>query len=310
MRSLALRWLVVVVLLASGAVGRAAQDTVTVEELLHAGRLWVQANLDETTLHSLGADPQALDRLLQQFQQRLQGGYVVDLAALKATAQALVPLLEAHEETQPYAAWLKSRLDYLEVAEQLRPPATPGKAAPATPSNPTAEQARKVWRKQLQARPWPKGAQTLVPVLKPLFLAQGVPAQLVWLAEVESTFDPAARSPAGALGLFQLMPTTARAQGLSLWPRDQRRDPEKSATAAARQLHALHHQFKDWRLALAAYNAGAGRVAGLLQKSKAKTFDAIAPRLPAETQMYVPKVEAVLLKREGVLIGGLQSWAN
>jgi hypothetical protein len=81
MRSLALRWLVVVVLLASGAVGRAAQDTVTVEELLHAGRLWVQANLDETTLHSLGADPQALDRLLQQFQQRLQGGYVVDLAA-------------------------------------------------------------------------------------------------------------------------------------------------------------------------------------------------------------------------------------
>ena len=301
-----LRWLLVLLLLASRSRCLAADETATVEELLQTGRVWAQENLDEATLRSLGADPAALDRLMQELQRRLQGDYVVDLAALKDTAHALVPWLEAHDETQPYAAWLKSRLDYLDVAEELRPPVGPGQAAPSTPSNPTPDQERKVWRKQLQTRPWPSAAQACVPILKPLFVAQGVPGELVWLAEVESTFDASARSPAGAVGLFQLMPITAQEQGLSLWPRDQRRDPQKSATAAAKQLRALHDQFKDWRLTLAAYNAGAGRIAGLLKKRKAKSFDAIAPHLPAETQMYVPKVEAVLLKREGVLLSGLK----
>jgi membrane-bound lytic murein transglycosylase D len=138
-----------------------------------------------------------------------------------------------------------------------------------------------------------------VPELKPVFAAQKIPPQLVWLAEVESGFDRRALSPAGAAGMFQLMPDTARRFGLSLWPRDQRYQPEPSATASARYLKYLHDRFKDWRLALAAYNAGEGAVQKLLDRYKTDSYDIIAQHLPAETQMYVPRIEAVLLQREG-----------
>ena len=128
---------------------------------------------------------------------------------------------------------------------------------------------------------------------------------MVWLAEVESSFDARVRSPAGAAGLFQLMPATAKSYGLKTSPSDQRLQPEDSARAAAKYLGHLHGQFKDWRLALAAYNAGEGTVQKLLERHKARTFDAIATHLPAETQMYVPKVEATLLRREGVELSRL-----
>jgi membrane-bound lytic murein transglycosylase D len=116
---------------------------------------------------------------------------------------------------------------------------------------------------------------------------------------VESSFDRRALSPAGAAGLFQLMPDTAKRFGLSLWPRDQRYQPEPSATASAQYLKYLHDRFRDWRLALAAYNAGEGTVQKLLDQYKTHSYDDIAEHLPAETQMYVPRVEAVLRQREG-----------
>jgi membrane-bound lytic murein transglycosylase D len=65
-------------------------------------------------------------------------------------------------------------------------------------------------------------------------------------------------------------------------------------------LKFLHDRFKDWRLALAAYNSGEGTVQRLLQRHQGRSFDDIAGRLPAETQMFVPKVEAVILRREGI----------
>ncbi len=136
--------------------------------------------------------------------------------------------------------------------------------------------------------------------MKPIFAAQKVPPQLVWLAEVESSFDPRARSPVGAAGLYQLMPGTAKSLGLSLRPSDQRQQPDKSALAAAKYLRYLYDRFKDWPLALAAYNAGEGRIRSLLEQHKARTFDQIAIHLPVETQMYVPKLEATLRRREGV----------
>jgi membrane-bound lytic murein transglycosylase D len=95
------------------------------------------------------------------------------------------------------------------------------------------------------------------------------------------------------------MPETARAQGLSTFPFDQRYRPEKNARASARYLRALHRRFKDWPLALAAYNAGETRVAALLSRHRAKSFGDIARYLPAETQMYVPRIDAVLQRREG-----------
>jgi membrane-bound lytic murein transglycosylase D len=61
----------------------------------------------------------------------------------------------------------------------------------------------------------------------------------------------------------------------------------------------LHEQFGDWRLALAAYNSGEGTVQKLLERYRAKSYDEIAAHLPAETQMFVPRVEAAVFRREG-----------
>jgi membrane-bound lytic murein transglycosylase D len=102
------------------------------------------------------------------------------------------------------------------------------------------------------------------------------------------------------------MPATARTLSLSTRPRDERLQPEKNARAAAKYLRYLYGRFGDWRLALAAYNVGETRVHNLLKRQKARTFDAIAGRLPAETQMYVPKVEATLRLREGRTLGDLK----
>ena len=148
----------------------------------------------------------------------------------------------------------------------------------------------------------PPGALEYVARLKPIFLAEGVPAELVWLAEVESGFDTLARSPIGAVGLFQLMPETAKSLGLALTPLDQRLQPERNARAAARYLKFLHGMFHDWRLAVAAYNGGEGLVGRLLERRGAHSYDEIAAELPAETQMYVLKVEATILRREGIAL--------
>jgi transglycosylase-like protein with SLT domain len=148
----------------------------------------------------------------------------------------------------------------------------------------------------------PPEAWEYVARLKPIFLAEGVPAELVWLAEVESKFDTLARSPIGAVGLFQLMPDTATSLGLALAPWDQRLQPEKNARAAARYLKVLHGMFHDWRLAIAAYNGGEGLVGRLLERRGAHSYDEIAAELPTETQTYVPKVEVIILRREGVAL--------
>jgi membrane-bound lytic murein transglycosylase D len=171
----------------------------------------------------------------------------------------------------------------------------PGTTIPAPP----LKIQRTAWDKALEQRPMPRLAQTYLPRIKRIFELEGVPPELAWVAEVESSFDPGARSPAGAAGLFQLMPMTARQMRLSSWPRDERLQPEKNAHAAAKYLRHLHDRFHDWRLALAAYNVGETRVETLLKGAKTRSFDAISSRLPAETQMYVPKIEATLRKREG-----------
>jgi len=277
---------------------------VTLPELLQDAQRWAQDNLDTNVLNAL---PTLDDRAVQQFwreiQQLFQGDYVVDLAALRQTAHAVLPLLESHEETQPYAAWLTAQMDYLDVADEILitiPPPKVETNQPAPPrTNPSAQTERAIWVRKIAGRPWSASAKEYVPLLKPIFAAQKVPPELVWLAEVESSFDRRAESPAGAAGLFQLMPETAKRFGLSLWPRDQRYQTEASATASARYLKYLYDRFQDWRLALAAYNSGEGTVQKLLGRYKTRNYDVIAGHLPAETQMYVPRVEAVVLQREG-----------
>jgi membrane-bound lytic murein transglycosylase D len=286
-------------------------DSMTLDDLVQSADQWAKENLDEDALRALQeVDRDKVKQFFNDVQKQFHGEYVVDLASLKDTAKAVLPLLEGCEETQPYAAWLKAQLDYLEVADQFRLIIPPPKVEPGQPpkpaTNPPPKMEREIWVKKLADRPWPEASKPYVPSLKPIFTAQKVPPELVWVAEVESSFDPRARSPAGAAGLFQLMPATAKRYGLPTWPLDHRLRPDESARAAAKYLEYLHAHFKDWRLALAAYNAGEGTVEKLLQRHKARTFDAIATYLPAETQMFVPRVEATLARREGLKLSQLR----
>ena len=289
----------------------AQEKTSPLDDLFKSAGQWARENLDDQVLDVLKqADQEAARALFKEMERRLQNENVYDLGQLKGAATRLLPVLQQNKETKPYAEWLWTHLDYLDVADELRrrmqgPPPKPGAPAPP-PASPTPEAQRTVWDKQMEKRPVPVGAQTYVPRLKPIFLAGGVPAEMVWLAEVESSFNPEARSPVGAAGLFQFMPVTAKSVGLSLSPLDERLNPEKSARGPRRSICGISMvAFGDWRLTFAAYNAGETRVANLLTQLKTRSYYAIAPKLPSETQLYVPKIEATLRKREGVTMTAL-----
>jgi membrane-bound lytic murein transglycosylase D len=295
----ALRRIAIAALLAVLLTGRAfAQQPSEFDEFARNVEAWMRDNLDESVLHILNqVDRQQVRALFDELMASMRKEDVYQLAALKEAARNVLPILEQFEETQPYASWLKTHLDYFDVADQLKREGQP---------KPAPETQRTLWDKQFQKRPLPARAQKYVSRLKPLFVAQDAPAALVWVAEVESSFDPTARSPAGAVGMFQLMPATARSLSLALSPRDERLDPDKSAQAAAKYLRYLYGRFKDWRLALAAYNCGETRVQNLLARHKTRSYSAIASWLPAETQMYVPKIEATLRKREAISLASLR----
>jgi membrane-bound lytic murein transglycosylase D len=305
--------IVVLLVIAPGAWAQTNAVELDLEGTMDAVQQFAEENLDDDVLAAFqGVDRDRVRDFLRQCQDYLQGDSVVDVAQLKNAAPLVLPLLDAHDETQPYAAWLRSRLDYFDAAAELAtnapPPKPPAGSTNAVPivQNPTYAVEQQLWIKKVAPRPWPGPAKKYVPQLKAIFAAEHVPAELVWLAEVESGFDARARSPVGALGMFQLMPETARSLGLRRWPIDQRKQVETSARAAARYLRYLHGKFGDWRLAVAAYNCGEGTVQRMLKRHGATRYEQIATRLPAETQMYVPKVEATILKREGVRLTSLK----
>jgi membrane-bound lytic murein transglycosylase D len=288
------------------------EPTLDVDALLGAGRAWAAKNLDNRVVETLDQlDEKEVGQVFQDVQRRLQGEYVLDLAALNKTARRTLPLLENSASTRPYAAWLRARLDYFDIAEKLRQsvPQGPQNSRTALPAqtSPTPDAQRNAWNQVLSRKPVPTASELYVERLKPIFAAQRIPTELVWLAEVESAFDPSARSPVGATGLYQLMPNTARSLGLALTPQDERLQPEKSAQAAAIYLRYLHGRFGDWSLALAAYNAGESRLQSIMERYGTRRYDRLARRLPAETQMYVPKVDATLRRREGLGISGLRA---
>ena len=278
------------------------------DDLAQSVEQWMHENLDESVLEALNQiDQERVREFFAELERRFGGTSIYELGSLKETASRLLPVLQKFEETRPYAIWLETHFDYLEASDQMRREAKPAQTnAPIRLPSPSMQVQRTVWNGQLRTRPLPLLARTYVPQLKQIFLSERMPPELAWVAEVESSFDPGARSPAGAAGLFQLMPNTARSLNLSSWPRDERLQPEKNARAAAQYLRSLYHHYGDWRLALAAYNAGETRVDRLLKKQKGGTFDAIASQLPAETQMYVPKIEATLRKREGLVLADLK----
>jgi membrane-bound lytic murein transglycosylase D len=127
---------------------------------------------------------------------------------------------------------------------------------------------------------------------------EGVPQDLIYLAQAESGFHPLAVSRAGARGIWQFMGSRAHGYGLhrNLWV-DDRQDPEKSTRAAARHLRDLYAQFGDWYLAMAAYNSGPGTVQAAVKRTGYADFWELYRRnvLPKETRNYVPIILAVTI---------------
>lgn len=308
-----MRTVVMLAWLLAGARPVCAQDdTVTVADVVEGAREWVDGNLSTNGWMLLpGLNRQTTHQFIHDMQQRFQGEYVIEFVPFQRAGENLVPWLESFPATEPYGAWLKARWDDLQTAAEIPvtipPPEVETNPAVAPRFNLLRAWAQAMWLEKAAADFLPPAVTNYVVRLKGVFLAQKVPPELFWLSEVESGFDVNARSPTGAVGLFQLKPDTARRFGLSLAPSDQRLDPESNARAAAQYLKYLHDRFHDWRLALAAYNAGENTVQRLLDRYHTQNYDVIARRLPSETQLYVPRVEAILERREGVKLSELQT---
>ncbi|HYC93464.1 MAG TPA: transglycosylase SLT domain-containing protein [Thermoanaerobaculia bacterium] len=135
------------------------------------------------------------------------------------------------------------------------------------------------------------------PLIDKALAAEKLPKGLAYLPVIESAYLPTLTSRAGAYGIWQFMPDTAREYGLRVdWWVDERADPERSTAAAAKYLKDLHRMFDDWALALAAYNCGPGRVRRTLNEAGATTFWELLEQglLPRETRGYVPTFYATI----------------
>jgi|HubBroStandDraft_2_1064218.scaffolds.fasta_scaffold27742_2 membrane-bound lytic murein transglycosylase D len=131
------------------------------------------------------------------------------------------------------------------------------------------------------------------------FRKKALPEDLSWIAMVESGYDPSARSPAGALGLWQFMPETGRLYGLTVdrWA-DQRLNVDAATDAAAELMADLYRRFGTWELAVASYNLGYGGMMSLVRRYNTNDFWALSRlegSLPWETSLYVPKLIAIAI---------------
>ena len=125
-----------------------------------------------------------------------------------------------------------------------------------------------------------------------------LPEDLIWVAMIESGFDARAKSPAGAVGLWQFMPATGAVYGLSRNAfMDQRKNPRMASQAAAHHLRDLYQRFGSWDLALAAYNMGYEQLLNAIDKYGTSDFNELARQeaIPAETAAYVPKISAAAI---------------
>jgi membrane-bound lytic murein transglycosylase D len=145
---------------------------------------------------------------------------------------------------------------------------------------------------------WLDRSARYIPVMKDIFREKNLPEDLVYVAMIESGFNPYAISWARAVGPWQFMPQTGKLYGLKIdWWVDERKDPIKSTQAAAEHLKDLHNLFGSWPLAMASYNAGAGKVQRAVLRTRSEDFwDLKASRyIRRETKNYVPKYMAATI---------------
>jgi membrane-bound lytic murein transglycosylase D len=131
-------------------------------------------------------------------------------------------------------------------------------------------------------------------MIEDIFDSYGLPAELKYMAVIESALNPNAVSRAGATGLWQFMFSTGRMYGLNINSLvDDRRDPVKATHAAAKYIKDLYKIYNDWILVIAAYNCGPGNVNKAIRRSgNKKDYWEIYYRLPRETRGYIPQYVA------------------
>jgi membrane-bound lytic murein transglycosylase D len=164
--------------------------------------------------------------------------------------------------------------------------------APQVPMNPQAAKfVQEYLRKNNEGLQ--KVAQRSAPyfkIIESILATYGIPAELKYLAVVESDLIRTAVSRVGAAGPWQLMPVTARELGLRVSKKnDERKTYHKSTVAAAKYLRDLYRQYEDWLLVIAAYNAGPGVINKAIKKSGSTNFWKLQAFLPAETRGHVKR---------------------
>jgi membrane-bound lytic murein transglycosylase D len=145
---------------------------------------------------------------------------------------------------------------------------------------------------------WLSRSGQYLELMKKILKERNVPEEIVFLPLIESGFDPYAYSPARAAGYWQFIASTAKKYGLAItWWKDERRDPVKSTVAAANYLNDLYQMFGSWNLAMAAYNAGEGKILKALNRTKSDDYWSLlgTNQIKKETKDYVPKFIAASL---------------
>ncbi len=139
---------------------------------------------------------------------------------------------------------------------------------------------------------WLSRSGKYLELMKEILKSKNIPEDIVFLSLIESGFNPYAYSIARAVGPWQFISSTAKRYGLVIdWWRDERRDPVKSTEAAANYLKDLYDMFGSWNLAMAAYNAGEGKILKALNRSKSDDYWSLLKtrHIKRETKEYVPR---------------------
>jgi len=149
---------------------------------------------------------------------------------------------------------------------------------------------------------WLARSGRYIPMISQYLTEAGLPKDLAYLAMIESGYNERAYSRAKAVGVWQFIASTGRNYGLEINTYvDERRDPVKSTRAAIAYLSALYDEFESWHLAVAAYNAGEGKIRKAISKYDSTDFWKIAQGnyLKLETKRYVPKlIAAIIIAKE------------
>jgi membrane-bound lytic murein transglycosylase D len=139
---------------------------------------------------------------------------------------------------------------------------------------------------------WLSRSGKYMELMKEILRGENIPEEIVFIPLIESGFNPYACSPARAVGYWQFIASTAKKYGLKInWWMDERRDPVKSTMAAANYFKDLYEMFGSWNLAMAAYNAGEGKILKAISKTNTDDYWSLlgTKYIRSETKDYVPK---------------------